>query len=247
MRLKDKNIIITGAAQGIGAATARLFAAEGAKIALIDRQEDGIASLCAELNEKSAGNHYYALDITDKVKLQDTVKKISGDFSKIDVLINNAGVTRDSMTHKMTDENWELVMDINLKAPFMIVREVFPYMKEQNSGVILNASSVSSLGNIGQANYAASKAGIIAMTHTWALEFARYNIRVNAVAPGFTDTTMVNTIPDEIKEKIIAKVPLRRFASPEEIASAYLFLASDEASFITGQTIFVDGGLTCGL
>ncbi len=242
MRLKDKSVILTGAAQGIGEAIARKFASEGAKLVLIDLQEDGLKKLSSELN-----SDYYAIDITDKNALKKVITAISSSLKKIDVLINNAGITRDSLTYKMSENDWDKVIDVNLKAPFLMVQEIFPLMKEYNEGVILNASSVSALGNIGQANYAASKAGLIAMTKTWALEFARYNIRVNSVAPGFTATPLVNTIPDDVKGKIMEKIPLRRFAKPEEIAATYCFLASDDAKYITGQTFFIDGGLTCGI
>ena len=243
MRLKDKVVVITGGAQGIGEACARLFVSEGAKVALIDRQEELLKNLTAELG----GEHcYFTLDITDQEAVKNSVKSIIENYGRIDILINNAGITRDSLTIKMTDSAWDDVIDINLKAPFVMTREILPHMQEKNQGVILNASSVSSLGNIGQANYAASKAGIIALTKTWALEFARYNIRVNAIAPGFTETTLISSVPDNIREKIIARIPLRRFAQPEEIASAYCFLAGDEAKFITGQVLFVDGGLCCG-
>jgi 3-oxoacyl-[acyl-carrier protein] reductase len=243
MRLKNKTVILTGAAQGIGEATARLFVREGAILALIDRQAEALKKLSAELGENSAG---FVIDITDKTAVSNTVTEIIARFGKIDVLINNAGITRDAMTEKMPEEDWDLVNDINLKAPFILGKEVFPYMREKRNGVILNAASVSALGNIGQANYAASKAGIIGLTKTWALEFARCNIRVNAVAPGFTETDMIKTLPDNIREKLTAKIPLKRFAMPAEIAGLYCFLASDEASYITGQTFYMDGGLTCG-
>ncbi|MBC7474281.1 MAG: 3-oxoacyl-ACP reductase FabG [Candidatus Sericytochromatia bacterium] len=243
MRLKNKVAIITGAAQGIGEATARRFVAEGAYVILVDRQEEQLKNLVSQLNEFAS---YYVLDITNRDALSKFVKDVADKHKRIDILVNNAGITKDSLTVKMTDEAWSDVINVNLKAPFMLVQEIFPMMKEQNNGVILNASSVSSLGNIGQANYAASKAGIIAMTKTWALEFARYNVRVNAVAPGFTATPMVNTVPEKVKDALIDKIPLKRFAEPEEIAAAYCYLASDDAKYVTGQVLFVDGGLTCG-
>lgn len=246
MILKDKVVVLTGAAQGIGASIAKVFSNQGAKLALIDKQEELLKNFAEELKRTNENVSYFSFDITDKSSVKEAIAKIKDQYGRIDVLVNNAGVTRDSMSYKMTEENWDLVMDINLKAPFLLIQEVFPIMKEQKDGAILNASSVSSEGNVGQANYAASKAGLIGMTRSLALEFARYNVRVNCVAPGFTETEMIKTIPDEVKAKIVEKVPMRRLAQPEEIADAYLFLASDNAKFITGQTIFVDGGLTCG-
>lgn len=242
MRLKEKVAIITGGAQGIGEAVARKFHAEGAKVVLVDRQEEALKNLSAELGESL----YYTVDVTDKTAVEKMVADVAEKHGRIDVLINNAGITRDSMTHKMTEEAWDAVLNVNLKAPFILGQAVLPYLKERNDGVILNASSVSSQGNMGQANYAASKAGIIALTQTWALEFAKNNIRVNAIAPGFTETPMVKTVPDNVKAKLVDKIPLKRFAQPEEIANAYCFLASDEGKYITGQVLFVDGGLTCG-
>ncbi|MEK7431566.1 MAG: 3-oxoacyl-ACP reductase FabG [Cyanobacteriota bacterium] len=246
MKLKDKVAIVTGAGQGIGEAITRRFVAEGSFVVMLDINEQALIKLANELNKDSEKVVPFTTDVTNVDQIKALVTDVLEKYKKIDIVINNAGITKDSLTVKMTDAQWDSVIDINLKAPFLMVREVFPVMKAQNSGVILNASSVSALGNLGQANYAASKAGLIGMTKTWALEFARYNIRVNAIGPGFTETPMVQTVPENVKAKIVEKIPLKRFAQPEEIASAYCFLASDEASFITGQTLFVDGGLTCG-
>ncbi len=246
MKLKDKVAIVTGAGQGIGEAITRRFVAEGSFVVMLDINEQALIKLANELNKDSEKVVPFTTDVTNVDQIKALVADVLEKYKKIDIVINNAGITKDSLTVKMTDAQWDSVIDINLKAPFLMVREVFPVMKAQNSGVILNASSVSALGNLGQANYAASKAGLIGMTKTWALEFARYNIRVNAIGPGFTETPMVQTVPENVKAKIVEKIPLKRFAQPEEIASAYCFLASDEASFITGQTLFVDGGLTCG-
>jgi 3-oxoacyl-[acyl-carrier protein] reductase len=246
MRLNNKVAVITGSAQGIGASIAKLFSAEGAKLVLIDRQEEQLKTLSEELRKTNENVSYFAFDITNKEEIKKAFAQIKENHGRIDILINNAGITRDSMSYKMTEENWDSVIDVNLKAPFLLTQEVFPMMKEQKDGVILNASSVSSEGNVGQANYSASKAGLIGMTKTLALEFARYNVRVNCIAPGFTATEMIKTIPDEVKNKIVERVPMKRFGEPEEIAEAYLFLASDNAKFITGQTLFVDGGLTAG-
>ncbi|MFN8672391.1 MAG: beta-ketoacyl-ACP reductase [Candidatus Sericytochromatia bacterium] len=246
MRLKDKVAIVTGAGQGIGEAITRKFVAEGAFVAMVDVNEKNLVNLANELNKDGEKVLPFTLDVTNAEQVKGLVAKLVEKNKKIDIVVNNAGITRDNLVVKTSEADWDAVMNINLKAPFVMVKEVFPVMKEQKSGVILNASSVSSLGNVGQSNYAASKAGLIGLTKTWALEFARYNVRANVIGPGFTETPMVQTVPDKVKEKIVEKIPLRRFATPEEIANAYCFLASDEASFITGQVLFVDGGLTCG-
>ena len=247
-RLQDKRILLTGAARGIGATCARVFVNEGARVFLVDRDEAALYQLADELSNAGFADQVRpkVLDITHKADVAAAVAQMVDKFGRVDVLVNNAGITRDALTAKMSEEAWDQVININLKAPMICTQAVFPHMKEQQSGVILSASSVSALGNVGQANYAASKNGLIAMTKTWALEFARYGIRANAVAPGFTDTEMMRTIPEEVLGKIVSKVPLKRLARPEEIAAAYVFLASDEAAFITGQVLYVDGGLTTG-
>ena len=245
-RLDQKTVFLTGAARGIGAACARLFVAEGAKVFLVDRDQSALEALAAELNQSGEVAIPRVLDITHAADVGQAVKSMHEIWGRIDVLVNNAGITRDALTAKMSEEAFDQVINVNLKAPMICTQAVFPFMKEQQSGVILSAASVSALGNVGQANYAASKSGLIGMTKTWALEFARYGIRANAVAPGFTATEMITTIPEEIQQKLTAQIPLRRFATPEEIARVYAFLASAEASYITGQVLFVDGGLTAG-
>ena len=245
-RLAHKTVFLTGAARGIGEITARHFVKEGARVFLVDRDQEGLDALAKELNKEGEVAIPRVLDITDRDAVEEAVSDMVNQWGQVDILINNAGITRDALTAKMTQEAWDQVIAVNLTGPMICTQAVFPHMKARGEGVILNAASVSALGNVGQANYAASKSGLIALTKTWALEFARYNIRVNAVAPGFTLTPMVKTIPEEIKAKIIAKIPLRRFAQPEEMAFTYGFLASDEAKYITGQVLYVDGGLTSG-
>lgn len=246
MMLQNKTVFLTGAARGIGATCAKYFVEQGAKVMLVDRDKAGLQDLTASLNASGDNAIFAVLDITDAEAVAEAVKTLHDKWGRVDVLVNNAGITRDALTAKMSAEDFDAVIAVNLKGPMICTQAVFPYMKEQNQGVILNASSVSALGNVGQANYAASKSGLIAMTKTWAMEFARYQIRVNAVGPGFTDTEMLRTIPAEVMDKIVRKVPLRRLAKPEEIAATYAFLASDQAAFITGQVLYVDGGLTCG-
>ncbi len=249
-QLQQKNIFLTGAARGIGATCARHFLEQGARVFLVDREQETLENLKQELIQDldlSEDKVLHAvLDITDANAVKQAVSTMNDAWGSVDVLVNNAGITRDALTAKMTPEQFDAVIQVNLKGPFVCVQAVLPFMQAQNSGVILNAASVSALGNMGQANYAASKSGLIAMTRTWAMEFARYQIRVNAVGPGFTDTEMLRTIPDEVMGKLLKQVPLRRLARPEEIAATYAFLASDAAAFITGQTLYVDGGLTCG-
>ena len=175
------------------------------------------------------------------------MKDVVHRYGKLDILINNAGVLRDAMSHRMTEEQWDTIMNIHLKGTFFCSRTAFEHMKHQNSGRIINTSSTSSQGNIGQANYAAAKAGIIGLTKTLALEYARYHITVYAVAPGFITTSMTAAIPTHVHEAVVNRIPLKRKGEPEEVANLHLFLASDESSYITGQVIFIDGGGTVGM
>ncbi|MDD4184205.1 MAG: beta-ketoacyl-ACP reductase [Candidatus Izemoplasmatales bacterium] len=237
MKLKDKVAIVTGGAKGIGAEIAKEFASEGAIV---------IAADMGLMSYEMANVFPYELDVTDvegcKLLFEETIKK----FGHIDILVNNAGITRDSMTKKMTDEQWNLVLDVNLKGVFNLVRYVGPQMEEQGGGSIINISSVVGVfGNIGQANYAASKAGLIGLTMTWAKEFARKGVpvRVNAIAPGYVMTDILKTVPKDLLDKFASLTMLKRLGQPEEIAKVALFLASDDASYITGQTINVNGGM----
>lgn len=246
MRLKDRVALITGAGRGIGAATARRFAAEGAIVVVNDLDLSGVTQLVKEI--EAAGGRALAVEgsVTDRQAVEAMVEKTLNAFGRLDILVNNAGVTRDALLAKMTDEQWDTVIDVNLKGTFLCCRAVVPAMIEQKHGCITTTASIGALGNIGQANYAASKSGIIGLTKTLALELARYNIRVNCVSPGATETQMTAGIPENIRTALVGKIPLRRFATPEEIANVHLFLVSDEASYITGQVIFVDGGISVG-
>lgn len=244
-RLKDRISIITGGADGIGRATSEKFAAEGALVLIWDIQEEKGQLLSTDIEAKGGKAAYYKVDTTSLSQVETAVKDILERYGQIDILINNAGITRDASFKKMTPEQWQQVIDVNLTGVFNCTKAVIPTMLEKGYGRIVNASSVVGLyGNFGQTNYVATKAGIIGMTRTWAREFGRKGINVNAVAPGFTMTDMVAKMPENVLEAIKEKVPLGRLARPEEIASAYVFLCSDEASYINGHTLSVDGGIT---
>ncbi|MDO8520885.1 MAG: SDR family oxidoreductase [bacterium] len=244
MKLKDKIAIVTGGAQGIGAAIARKFVNEGALVLVGDsNKEGGLAAVLAMQEEVGRFVFFQHLDVTDSLSIATFVKVALALFGHIDILVNNAGIVKDNLLVNMSDEDFDAVINVNLRGVERMTRAVVPTMIAQKSGVILNASSLVASGNIGQTNYAASKAGVESMTVTWAGEFGKYGIRVNAIAPGITDTTMVAGIPDKVKEYYVKRTPLGRYARPEEIAAAYAFLASEEASFITGAIIPVNGGL----
>jgi 3-oxoacyl-[acyl-carrier protein] reductase len=241
MRLEGKVALVTGAASGIGLATAKRFIEEGATIAACDFNTEALDKAFKEI-----GNAYrpYKMDVSDHDGVKRIVDEIVSDLGKIDILVNNAGITKDNFLVKMPEADFDAVINVNLKGVYNVTKAVVPYMMERGSGVILNASSVVGVyGNIGQTNYVASKAGVIGMTKTWAKEFARYNIRVNAVAPGFIKTPMTSKVPQKVIDYMNSKTPLGRMGEAVEIANAYLFLASDEASYVTGQILGVDGGL----
>ncbi len=235
MRLKGKICIVTGAAQGIGAATAAKFAAEGATVVGCDRR--------VELVNQDWDRH--AVDVTDRVSVDLMVAAVLERHGRIDVLVNNAGITKDARLVKMSLEQFDAVIDVNLRGVFHCSQAVALAMVEQGSGVILNASSVVGIyGNFGQTNYAASKFGVIGFTKTWSRELGPKGIRVNAVAPGFVETPILATVPDKVLQHMREQVPLHRLGKPEEIANVYAFLASDEASYINGAVIEVSGGMT---
>jgi NAD(P)-dependent dehydrogenase (short-subunit alcohol dehydrogenase family) len=247
MRLKDRVAIITGAGNGIGEATALKFSEDGAKVVLCDIDEPGGKRVADLIKSNGKEALFVKADVGVKTEVAEVVKQALEKFGKLDILINNAGINRDALAKKMTEEQWDLVMNVNLKGTFLCAQLAIEPMSAQNYGRIVNTASIGVLGNIGQANYAASKCGVIGLTKTLALELARYNITVNCVAPGGTNTPMTAKMPQDIAEKFRQMVPLRRFAEPVEIANAHLFFASDEASYITGQVLFVDGGLSVGI
>ena len=246
MRLEGRVALVTGAGGGIGAATALRLAQEGAVVAVLDRDAEGVQATVEAVREAGGVALGLAGDVSDRARVEQVVRDVVAQRGRLDVLINNAGINRDAMAARMTDEQWDAVLDVNLKGTFLCCQAAFATMREQNAGCIVNTASISAAGNIGQANYAASKAGVIGLTRTLALEWARYGIRVNCVAPGGTDTRMTAGIPEQIREQVLSRIPLKRFARPEEIAAVHAFLVSDDASYITGQAIFADGGVTVG-
>lgn len=247
MRLKDKVAIITGAASGIGAATAEIFAREGAKVVVADFDQENGEKIAEQLKKAGAEAFFFKVNVADAENVQKLMDKTLEVFQRVDILVNNAGITADGWLVKMTEEAWDRVMDVNLKGVFNCSKLAAKIMMDQGKGVILNATSVVGLyGNMGQSNYAATKFGVIGLTKTWAKELAPRGIRVNAVAPGYTMTSMMDTVPEKLLESLKEKTPLKRLGQPEDIAYAYLYLASDEAAYVNGEILSVDGGLVIG-
>lgn len=253
MRLKDEVALITGGAAGIGKATAQRFVEEGARVAICDVNQEAGEAVVDELGPQAV---FYRVDVTDRQAVQGWVDEVVERYGRVDVLVNNAGILRDNqlvkvkggeLVKQMSEAEFDLVIGVNLKGVFNCTQAVAPYMIRQGSGVILNASSVVGLdGNFGQTNYVATKAGVIGMTKVWARELGRYGVRVNAVAPGFTATEILVSMPEKVLDGMRARTPLGRLGEPRDIANAYLFLASDEASFVTGTVLRVDGGIVVG-
>jgi len=245
MKLKDKVAVITGAAAGIGQATARKFASEGATVILCDRATDAVEQEASGLRAEGYAAAAYSLDVTDRAGIEALAADVMEKFGRIDILVNNAGITLDAKVTRMTEEQFDRVIDVNLKGVFNCTQAVIGAMLEQQSGVILNASSVVGIyGNFGQTNYAASKFGVVGLTKTWARELGPKGIRVNAVCPGFIETDILKTMPDKVLDGFRSNCWQRRLGSPKEIANVYAFLASDEASFVNGEAIEVSGGLS---
>lgn len=254
--LGGKVVVVTGAAAGIGRATAIRFAGEGCRVAAWDVNDAGQEELLRELTAAGGEALFRKTNVCDAQDVEAAVQETVTRWGAVDVLVNNAGITRDSQLVKwkegavagtMTDEAFDLVISVNLKGVFLCTRAVVPHMIRKGAGVILNASSVVGLyGNFGQTNYAATKAGVIAFARTWSRELGKYNIRVNAVAPGFIATEMVQKMPEKIIQSMVSRTPLGRMGKPEDVAETYVWLASDAASFITGAVLSVDGGLVLG-
>jgi 3-oxoacyl-[acyl-carrier protein] reductase len=244
-RLLGKVSLITGAAQGIGLATAKKFAQEGAKVVVCDIHAEAVNAAVAQCQALGAQVEGHTMDVTQRDQVDAVVAAVLARHGRIDVLVNNAGITQDARLQNMTQAQFDRVIDVNLRGVFHCAQAVANTMVAQGSGVILNASSVVGIyGNFGQTNYAASKFGVIGFTKTWSRELGPKGVRVNAVAPGFIATPILNTIPEKVIAEMAQRVPLRRLGQPEEIANVYAFLASDEASYINGEVIEVSGGMT---
>ena len=254
MLLENSVALITGAGNGIGRATAVRFAREGAKVVIADLDEAGLAETQQEVAAVGGEATSVVGSVTSRDDVQKMVDTAVSTYGRLDILINNAGITRDGLTTRikdgevrfMSDDTWDAVLDVNLKGTWLCSQLAAVPMIKAGAGRIVNTTSIAALGNVGQANYSASKAGVIGLTKTLALEWARYGIAVNCIAPGGVKTRMVESIPEHIMEQLMRGVPFGRLAEPEEIAAVHAFLSSKEASFITGQVIFVDGGTSVG-
>lgn len=247
MRLKDKVSIITGAGRGIGRATAEKFAREGAKVVVCDVGQASIDETVGAIRAGGGEATGFVVDVTKRPQIDEMVQAVMAKYGRIDTLVNNAGIVMDAQLRKMSDAAFDRVIDVNLKGTYNCARAVVDIMVEQGGGVILNASSIVGIyGNFGQTNYAATKAAVINMTATWARELGRFGIRVNAVAPGFIGTEILRAMPQKVLDGMVAHTPLGRMGEPRDIAEAYVWLASDRATFIHGTTLSVDGGLVVG-
>jgi 3-oxoacyl-[acyl-carrier protein] reductase len=241
MRFKDKIVMVTGGAAGIGRVTAEAFAREGAKLAICDVNPEIGEAAAASLGAEAS---FEKVDVADETAVSEWTDRVVKRYGRIDVLVNNAGITRDALLLRMKISDWDLVLNVNLKGAFLCSRAAVRYMAQQRSGRIVNvASVVGVVGNVGQANYVASKAGLIGLTKTVAREFAARGITVNAVAPGFIETQMTAVLSEKVKEGFLSQIPLGRAGTPEEVAAAVTFLASDQAAYLTGQVLHVSGGM----
>lgn len=247
MCVKNKTILVTGSARGIGAAIVRRFAEAGAQLIINDLDESSAQTLAEDLSKQGTRAISNSFNVSRSEDVKKMMLQIKTTFGRLDCVINNAGITRDGLLLKLSEEKWDEVIAVNLKGVFNVGQAAAQIMSEQKSGIIINIASISWLGNIGQTNYSAAKAGVVAMTNVWALELARYGIRVNAIAPGFIDTVLTQQVPEEIRTRFISRIPLKRFGQTQDIAELAYFLTSDASKYITGQCIHIDGGLTTGL
>jgi len=242
--LENKVALVTGAARGIGQAIALQLASDGADLALCDVKTEWLEETAAKVKALGRRAETYAMDVADGTAVTNAVAKVVADFGQIDVLVNNAGITRDTLLIRMTEEDWDAVLDINLKGSFLVTKAVAKFMMKKRTGAIVNiASVVGIMGNAGQANYTASKAGLIALTKTSAKELGSRNIRVNAVAPGFIRTAMTDELSEQAKDAMLSLVPLKRPGEPEDVAKAVAFLACDNSAYVNGQVLTVCGGM----
>lgn len=242
--LDGKVAVVTGAARGIGRAIAEKLASEGADIALCDLEKEWLDETAEAVKALGRRVECYAVDVSSADGCSATIEAVLGDFERIDIMVNNAGIIRDKLMRRMTEEDWDAVISVNLKGTFLFTRAVTGAMIKQKSGAIVNIASIIGLiGNVGQCNYAASKAGVIAMTKSAAKEFAAKSIRVNAVAPGFIESKMTQSLSEDIRNRMLDAIPMKRFGDPEDVAKVVLFLVSDESSYITGQVLTVSGGM----
>lgn len=242
--LKDKVAVVTGASQGIGRETALVLAEAGAKIAAAARNEEKLASLVSEIAAKGGEAIAVKMDVADAEQVKAGFKLVTEKFGRLDILVNNAAITRDGLAMRMKKEDWDAVLQTNLTGAHLCIQQVLPVMMRARTGRIINITSVvAQTGNAGQANYVAAKAGIIGLTKAIAIEMASRNVTVNAVAPGFVETPMTDVLPEKVKEELKARVPLGRLGAPKDVAAAIVFLASDEAGYITGHVLDVNGGM----
>jgi len=244
MKLKDKVALVTGSAQGIGKAIAVALAKEGANVVISDVNLELAQATAAEIAAMGVKSNAIKLNVADLTQAEEAVKAVAAEFGKIDILVNNAGITRDALLIRMKKEDWDLVINVNLTGVFNMCKAVTPVMMKARTGRIINiASIVGEMGNAGQMNYSASKAGVIGMTKTLAKEVASRNINVNAIAPGFIDTDMTKKLSEEVKKAMLAQVPQGKLGMPEDVANAAVFLASPDSDYITGQVLSVNGGM----
>lgn len=244
MNFRGKTVLITGASRGIGFEMAQEFAKAGANLAVCATHEDAIRSAAEKLRALGAKVYAQPVDISNAQACEDFINNTIQELGSLDVVVNNAGITKDNLTVRMSEQDWDAVINVNLKGTFLMSKAALKVMFKKRSGSIVNISSVvGEMGNPGQANYSASKAGIIGLTKTLAKEFGSRGVRVNAVAPGFVQTAMTDALPEEVREKALASIPLKRFATTQDIAKAVMFLASEDASYVTGHVLAVNGGL----
>lgn len=243
MRLKDKKAAVTGAARGIGRAIALKLAREGADVIVADINLEGVQKVAEEIKNMGRKAVDLKVDVSIKEEAEKIINTAKDELGRLDILVNNAGINRDAMLHKMSDEDWEKVLAVDLTGVFFCTRAAAKLMRDQGYGRIINISSASWMGNIGQANYSAAKAGVVGFSKTAARELARKGITVNVICPGFIDTEMTRAVPDKVRAKIMEKIPMGEVGKPEDVANAVVFLASDEARYITGAIIDVGGGM----